>query len=150
MKAHLDNRSSFPIQQVRAIVRWTLNELDSNLPSLGVRIKETRHATHHGRFYGDAKKHHPRIWAEAVNGSVVPRSVKHLIVCRVPHIPLGIHDRKYKTGPPPIDPQDWRESLVCIVAHEATHVMQYIRRKPLSEVQAEWAEYRLLRRWRER
>lgn len=150
MKAHLDNRSMFPLQQVRSAVRWTLDELDANLPIVGVRIKETRHLTHTGRFYGDAERYWPEIWADIVNGSKTPRLVRHLIVGRVPRWPMGFHDRGFKTGPPAIDPKHWKESLICIVAHEATHVMQYIHSRPLSEVQAEWAEFRLLRRWRDR
>lgn len=151
MKATVINHSPYPLKQVKAAVRWTLRELDADLSIVGVGVRDTKELTHHGRFYGDAEENSPRVWDEWM--SALPRNgVRHLCVGRVPQWPLGLHHRGFKSGPPPIDPGDWIESLVCIVAHEATHLRQYLRQgKPrFSEVEAEWAEHRLLRRWRER
>lgn len=151
MKATVVNHSPYPLKSVKATVRWTLRELDADMSILAVGVRDTKQVSHHGRFYGDAEVHSPRIWDEWM--STIPyNGVRHLCVVRVPEWPIGKHDRGFKTGPPPIDPEDWIESLVCIVAHEATHLRQYLRQgKPrFSEVEAEWAEHRLLRRWRGR
>lgn len=153
-KATIDNQSNFPATPTRRTVRWVLRELGVDLPSLVVRVLTSDHVTHHGRFYPHARSWYPKVWART-NGAPIPKRVDHLIVAHAsPKTSGKEHDRGFRGGPPPIDPQDWIESLLCITAHEAMHFRQWLYRKPgdprWSEVQAEWAEYRLLRRWRER
>lgn len=156
MSARVENRSHLPQAAVRSIVRRVLGEFEANYTWVTVKVFITDHWHHHGHFY--ARR---RFEEDAFDVT---------IIARVPMEYDGTgHDRKLRGGPPPIDPQDWRESLVCIVAHEATHVRQFLagpkteghwrmvkgkRRfvngRVFSEVDAEWAEYRALKRWRER
>lgn len=157
MTAFIDNQTPLPTRRVRAVARWVLRELDVDLPSILMRVTPSKHLTHHGRFVVHARAQWPDLWAASPTpGSKkpkIPGSASHLMVVHVPlATKLRVHDRGFKTGPPPIDPQNWIESLICITAHEAMHVRQFLFRRPgapkWSEVQAEWAEYRLLKRWR--
>lgn len=155
MTADIDNRSRFPLRSIRSIVNRVLNDLEVNLPWVRVRVHETDHWHHHGHIYIEENRLKER---------------DGLIIARVPVNPNGdSHDRKLRGGPPPIDPKDWREALLCIIAHEGTHLRQflskpkgngywrtvkdkrvYVSPRRFSEVEAEWAEYRFLKRYRER
>ena len=137
-----------PPAGVRRVTRWVLTRLE--VDDIRVRVGSTQHWYHHGHFYGCAEG--------------------DLLLAYVPLEINGVgHDRGLRGGPPVIFPADWRESLVCILAHEGTHARQYRagpRTKPytqnrrgkivkvngrmFSEVEAEWAEYRYLKWWRER
>lgn len=159
MKAHLDNLTDLHKGKVRAIVRWTLRELDIDRPDLLVRVRPAVGRKHHGRFYAHARTHWVRVWkgdhTETRTIRVqVPDGVSHLIMARVPKDPWGRTDRQMRGGPPEVRPVNWMESLVCIIAHEGHHFREFLfpkkGRPKHSEVEAEWAEYRLLRRWRER
>lgn len=161
MKASVENKTRWPLRSVRAVVWWVLEELGVNRPDVVVRVDETTHWYHHGGFY----------YREEADG----RLTKLLITAHVPPEPYGGHDRGLRGGPPPIYPETWREALVCIVAHEGEHLRQIllpvkgekhkgyrwkrvggklvktlvdIDPRRFSEVGAEWAEYRLLARWR--
>lgn len=173
MKAHLENLTDLPKQQVRTVVMWTLRELDIDRPDLLVRIRPARGRKHHGRFYAHARTHWAQVWKGDHVHEIrvqVPDDVSHLIMARVPNKPWGRTDRQLRGGPPAVRPENWIESLVCIIAHEGHHFREFLyppkggkshlRRtkrgvvtvgpKRHSEVDAEWAEYRLLKRWRER
>jgi hypothetical protein len=141
-----------------------LNELGLNTHDLHVRVENTWHWHHKGYFHGD-------------HDYELPGKAKHLITARVPVVVSGAPiDLGLRGGPPPIDPQNWCESLVCIIAHEGTHLLQYLTpptgkpyrarrrvrrgkrvvwRKVLvqprhfSELPAEWAEFHFLERYRQ-
>lgn len=163
--AKIENKSYLPPEVVEHWVGWVLDELDVNSPDVLVRVKNTLQlkepqypgevSIHCGACYQDPSWAHP---------------FRFLISARIPKpfIPYQ-HDRKMRGGPPPIDPVTPEEALVCIVAHEATHIRQaltpstgngyvrhvkgkyiHVRAQQYSEVDAEWAEYRLLKRYRER
>lgn len=87
----------------------------------------------------------------------------------VHHATSRFTKRPLRGGPPPVDPQNEYEALVCISAHEGAHVKQaisepkgkgywqtrgskrvFIEARRYSEVEAEYAEYELLNRFRER
>lgn len=166
MNAYLQNVSEFSTKQMKPVVRWTLRELGVDREDVVVRVKRTPYFQHSGRMYPHAQLHSKRVWEEEGD---MPSTARHLLVGRIPATPLGRHDRKLRGGPPPIVPMDWKESLVCIIAHEGWHLWEFlhprkgkehirqtkrgpvvVRPKLHSEVDAEWAEYRLLKRWRER
>lgn len=159
MKAHLDNQTKLHTGSVRKIVAWVLNELDVDRPELLVRVKKSRGINHHGRFYANARDRRVRLvritdGREHVVQPQLPEGAQHLIMAYIPLVPTGLkHDRKLRGGPPPIDPKNWAEHLICITGHEGLHFRQFLfpaGKRRYSEVDAEWAEYRLLRRWREK
>lgn len=143
--------AKLPPAGVRRVVGWVLTDLE--VDGILVRVFHTEHWYHHGHFYYRTASARPyRILA---------------------YVPLSInghgHDRGLRGGPPPVHPQNWQESLVCILAHEGTHARQFrlgprtpgytqsrkgkqvrVGGRIFSEVEAEWAEYRFLKRWRER
>ena len=152
MSATIDNLSNLPRAVVSRIVHRVLDELEVNLPWVRVRVFETDHWHHHGHIY------------------IRPGRSNCLIIARVPSVVSDHpHDRKMRGGPPPIIVKTWQVALVCILAHEGTHLRQFLKRpkrgdhtrfvrgKPVkvgpkifSEVEAEWAEYRFLKSYRER
>ena len=165
MKAHLQNLTSHKAREMKPVIRWVLRELDVDRSDLVVRVKNSQWVQHSGRFYPHCRTQCPKVWAEVPG----PSDARHLLLTKIPTLPLGRHDRKLRGGPPPIVPLSWKESLVCIVGHEAWHFREFlhprrgeshVRRtkrglvvvapKLHSEVDAEWTEYRLLKRWRER
>ena len=163
-RATIEVHGWFPPAVVRRLVWWVLAELGVNSRDVHVRVDETEHWHHRGYFYGDHEHE-------------LPGKAKHLITAKVPVTVSGdAIDVGLRGGPPPIDPQNWRESLVCILAHEATHLVQYlsppkgkpyrarrrvrvgkrvvlkkvlVRPRQFSELAAEWAEYLFLERYRE-
>lgn len=159
MKAHLDNQTKLPTRSVKKIVSWVLEQLDVDTEELLVRVKKSRSINHHGRFYEYAQG--TRIELQRLSDGKItiieprlPKGAEHLILAYIPLESVQLkHDRKLRGGPPPIDPQDWREHLLCITAHEALHFHQFLyprQKRRYSEVDAEWAEFRLLKRWREK
>lgn len=145
----VENYSDLPLAGVRGVVNWVFDYMGIEDDVL-VRVYRTEHWWHHGYFYATSP---------------------FLVLAHVPQEITGqvSHDRGLRGGPPPVFPADWREALVCILAHEGTHVRQFlsgpttrsyeqnrkgkivhVRGRTFSEVQAEWAEHRLLKRWRER
>lgn len=140
--------TNLPLAGVRRVTRWVFTRME--IDDVRVRVFSTEHWYHHGHFYA---RH---------EGALVHA-----------YVPVEVngqgHDRGLRGGPPVIFPQDWRESLVCILAHEGMHVRQfragprtpgyqqnrrgkiiYVGGRVFSEVDAEWAEYRYLKWWRER
>jgi len=134
---------------VKRAVRWTLEEMEINRPDLLVRVHLAMRRQHSGRFYAHAKTRWPRVWKRGAT----PENAVHLIVAHVPRNPTGRTDREMRGGPPTVWPESWIESLICIVAHEGHHFREFLfpqKGKPRhSEVEAEWTEYRMLKRWRE-
>lgn len=167
MNAHLQNVTEHPTRQMKPVVRWVLKELGVDRNDLAVHVERTPYLQHSGKLYPHCKKNTPKVWE--LLGASLPTATKHVIFTRIPNTPFGRHERGLRGGPPPIVPRDWKESLVCIVAHEGWHMWEFlhprrgkehvrrtkrglvvVRPKLHSEVDAEWAEYRLLKRWRER
>lgn len=150
MKAVLDNQTKFPTKKVRDGVAWVLGHIEADHESLLVRVKKTYLFRHHGRFYSFAATDFPRVWRD--KGSIeeleLSPEVEHLIVAHIPQYPIGRHDQGLKGGPPSMYPADWYESLICITAHEAKHFRQFLYGGKTSEVESEWAEYRLLEQFR--
>lgn len=159
MSAVVINLTQHPTRRVKKLVHWVLKELDVNHPSLVVKVKPSRSPVHSGRFWPHARDAWVQVWKrETGEGRLIqpslPDGTQHLIVGRVPLLPFGMANRVKRGGPPPIVAGDWEESIVCIVAHEGMHFHQFMFPKPgrprWSEVESEWAEYRLLKRYRER
>lgn len=151
--AKIDNQTDLPHSKVKGIVRWVLRELEVDLPALVVRVVRAKEKDRTlGRFYVNASQHWPIVWKQRGPHFVIPDEAEHLVVLRVPRTPQ--QQRVMRSGPPAYEVNDWRESLLCIAAHEAMHVRHELfpipGRPRFSEVDAEWAEYRLLRRWREK
>jgi hypothetical protein len=156
------NTSVQPTRQVSSIVRWVLRELDAELGDLLVKVKNTKSSHHRGTCYWNADEWHGNL----------PIGIRHLLVCCIPRKPSYLMQSKRRNGPPPYTILDWKQALVAITAHEGTHVRQYLNQPDwhgqgherrlkdgrtvhvnpphFSEVDAEWAEFRLLKRWKER
>jgi hypothetical protein len=155
-----ENHTEYPARDVRRLVRWACRDvgLDECVPSGHVLVRVRHHGGAHpyqGRCYWDVSRYR--------GGPIsVPDGVRHLLVCRLPHLGAceypAVHDRGLRGGPPPITVNGWEESLVAIVAHEATHLRQFATvtdrsskgRPRVSEVECEWAEFRALVRFRRR
>lgn len=147
-RATIDNQTEHPTISVRAIVRWVLREFDADLPSLLVRVEHWKGQRTMGRFSPYARRRKPRVWNSNSPALKISGDEDHLIISRIADWPNP--GKKLRGGPPFFLPRGWREQLVCITAHETKHLLQFFTEKRYSEVEAEWAEYRLLRRWRER
>lgn len=151
-RAIIDNQTSHPVAQIRQAVRWVLREIEVDLPALMVRIVPYEGERSLGRFYPMARFRRPKVWAAKSHALKISDETRHLVITRVPRTPIPV--RKYKGGPPSLEPHNWLESMIATTAHEAAHVRQFLFPKPggpkYSEVEAEWAKYRLLKRWRER
>lgn len=155
----VENETSYPTREVKRIARWVLRELDVEPRHRAlVRVKHTTGSYYQGRCYINAHRHGAWVWSRRIGQYTwaapnVPASASHLLVCRIPKPGAGFsfHDRGLKGGPPPCDPATWQECLVAIAAHEAQHLRAHVivKRRGNSEVDCEWAEYRLLQRWRE-
>jgi hypothetical protein len=150
-RAVIDNQSEFPTGTVKSSVRWVLRELDVDLSSLVVRVTPYNCERTVGRFYRGCKERRPRVWSRHSPGLQISEEAEHLIVTRIPTI--VINGRKRRGGPPPFTTNGWLENLICITAHEAQHLRQHLFRQNgrprWSEVESEWAEYRLLKRWKQ-
>lgn len=139
--------SRLPLAGVRRVTRWVYERME--IDDVLLRVYTTEHWYHHGHFYALSTDLVLAYVPQKINGN-------------------GL-DRGFRGGPPVCMPQDWQESLVCILAHEGSHVRQFRagpRTKPyqqnrngkivhvggrmFSEIEAEWAEYRYLKWWRER
>lgn len=153
MSASVDNRTDLPPARILRAARWTLERVGVNYRLVEVELEHTDHWHHLGRFtvlrIGD--------FGELVGARIMAKIPRHYNGRE--------YDRGLRGGPPPIAPHSWEEALVCIVAHEGTHLMQWLRGpttdgyerrgRPVSgrifsEVEAEWAEYHLLNQWRGR
>lgn len=131
MNAKVDNCTELPLQEVQEVVWWTLTALGVDRPWVTVRVSRTDHWHHHGRF------------------DVETSPLKAVLHAEVPAWPGTSYHRGLEGGPPPLSLRSWQEALVCIVAHEATHLRQFAQGDSFDEVESEWAEHHLLERWRE-
>jgi hypothetical protein len=158
-RTRVENLTDYRTADVKSVVFWTLRELDLQaVPEALVRIRYSSDTHTRGRFYPNAQRRE-FVWSERAGdyrlvGPKVPEGVRYLLMCRIPRpgVEPSVHDRGLRGGPPPFDIENWREALVCIVAHEGYHLRQLLfrskRRRRFSEVECEWAEYRCLRRFR--
>jgi len=133
VKVALENLTSYDGRRIRGIVGWVFRELDCHELRCTVRIKQTAQTrySYKGRYY----------------------SGSGIIICTLGNAPFPhVHDRSLRGGPPPIVVESWEEALIAITAHEVMHLRQHrigsMRNVRFSEVEAEWAEFRLLNRWR--
>lgn len=157
MSAWIENDTDLPLAGVRKVTRWALGQIGVNLRLVEVQVAHTDHWHHTGRFCLTTMGRHGQLIGARILADV-PRQFNG-----------QLYDRGLRGGPPPIDPHSWEEALVCILAHEGTHLVQWLRGPTtngytrivrgeqrqvgghiFSEVEAEWAEYRLLNLWRER
>ena len=141
-RATIDNQTTFPTVSVRRIVRWVLREFDTDLPHLLVRVEHWNGQRAMGWFAPHARTRKPRVWKAHSPSLQISGEEKHLIISRIADWPNP--GKKMRGGPPWFMPRGWKESLVCITAHEAMHLRQFLFRKPggrkYSEVEAEGAE----------
>ena len=156
----IDNQTKLDGRVVSGIVRWVFRYLDLDGASVLVRIKHSKNC-YAGRFYPDPHESWGWIYDANLDGvrkvrPNVPASVDHLLICRVgdpDSFPRMNYVYPRKDSPGNWELADWREALVAITAHEAMHLRQY-RMKPkghgrYSEVETEWAAFRLWREWKE-
>lgn len=156
------NETQYPTREVSKIARWVMRYLEVEAARTLIKVKH--HAKKHaysGRFYQDPHSSGGYIydfdkgdWND-VRPSV-PHNVDHLIVCRIGKLgvyPCENHVYQRKDSPGTWVVENWQEALVCIMAHEAMHLRQYLttpadKRGRYNEVETEWAAYRLLNEWR--
>lgn len=152
LRATVDNQTQFPNVPVRQTVRWVLRELGVDTSTAVIRIEPWRNERTLGKFYANGRNRRPRVWARKSSGLKIPDEARHLIVARLSW--MQFPGRRMRGGPPPFLPQNWVESLISITAHEAMHLRQFLFTRSgspkFSETEAEWASYRLLKKWRER
>ena len=149
MRAAVDNQTAFVNGEVEAVVWWTLGRLMVNVPGAGSTGDPDTEAAPRGPFLRKRVVRLPeglpardRLTARGTAPDRGGRAVR-------PHRAVGESPLKTQ-APPPVECRTWRESLVAITAHEATHYHQWIDEEVLSEHEAEWAEVHTLALWRER
>jgi len=151
MTAVVDNQTLLERGEIEAVVWWTLEREGLNDGIIAVRVSATMMPKHSGHFHASARyrAEHEELWAES--GDFSYTEAEHLILCVIPYVPVGKWVPKGKAGEvPAIEPRTWRESLVCITAHEARHYAQWLNDEPFNEIDCEWAERHALDHWRER
>jgi hypothetical protein len=161
----IQNETGYDGRSVNAIVKWVFRELD--LDGNGVMVKVKLHKGCHayqGRFYSHGARHIGYVYKEAYRGAgygeyvavrpSVPPGISSLLVCRIGTesvYPCDTHVYDRRDSPGTWEVADWKEALVAITAHEATHLRQFrsVERKGgrFNEVQTEWAAFRLWRNW---
>jgi hypothetical protein len=158
----IQNETQHDGRQVSGVIRWVFRELD--LVGTRVVVKVKHHNGSHayqGRFYPRAHAHGGYIWNDRAGEYVevapkIPYDCDHLLVCRIAKsgYPIETHVYDREDSPGTWEVSDWREALVCITAHEAMHLRQYLTKKKgrgrFNEVETEWAAHRLWKRWRDR
>lgn len=115
----IENLTDLPRAVVEVPVLWTLG-LMNVVGYMGehlIRVRFTDHTCHHGHTYFSDLK----------------------LVLRIPRIIPYSCGRGLPKGPPHVDPQTYEEALVCISAHEGTHVIQSLRPRPVGK---EYGYYR--------
>lgn len=151
MTAVVDNQTLLERGEVESVVWWALEQEDANDSLIAVRVWATLTPKHSGHFHARARhrEEHLETWHES--GDFEYTEAEHLILCEIPYVPVGQWVPKGKAGEvPAIEPRTWRESLVCITAHEARHYAQWLNDEQFDETECEWAERYALDRWRER
>jgi hypothetical protein len=151
MTAVVDNQTLLERGAVESVVWWTLEEAGVNDSDIAVRVSATLRPKHAGHFYAQARysSEHEDLWS--ASGDFAYTEAEHLILCEIPYVPVGKWVPKGKSGEvPAIEPRTWRESLVCITAHEARHYVQWLNDESFNELDCEWSERRALDHWRER
>jgi len=152
----VQNETGYDGRGVSACVRFVFRELDLSGDGVVVKVKHHNGAyAYQGRIYFQAWGHgsHVYNYSRGEWAYVAPRmpmGYNHLIVCRLGKpgtypCDTNVYDRKDSPGTWTVT--DWREALVAITAHEATHLRQYLKQQKRSEVETEWAAYRLWARW---
>lgn len=161
-KLLIQNETDYDGRSVNAIIRWVFKQMDLTGPRCVVKVKHHRgRYAYKGRFYSNAHGSGGYVydwrsgdWKDVAPS--IPDTHVQLIVCRIgrPEIyPCRNHVYDRKDSPGTWIVADWKEALVCIAAHEVTHLRQYVKprrryRGRYNEVETEWAAFRLWRRWR--
>lgn len=114
MTAEIENFTDLPLAVVIRTTAWALDLMSIDRDDLCVRVRTTDIGFHVGHFYSGKQ-------AQA-------SGFRFLISARVPQpfVPYIVASR-LRGGPTAIDPRTWREALVCIIAHEGTHLVQELR-----------------------
>lgn len=137
----LKNTSRYPTEEVRRLVEFAMRGV--NTARLEVHVKNAHDTAYRGRAYNGVPS------VSSANGK---RTVDRLVTIGIgpqekfPTVDWG--SRRYKSVPE-FHLGDWREALVSTAAHEARHIQQMQRRKPLSEVDCIRFEFKRLTEYRE-
>lgn len=139
---HLRNRSAYPTDEVRDLVKFAVSDVD--MRHVCVNVKNRRHVRYAGFAYDSV----PSI-------SDAPRSTKYLVTLGLgppDRFPTEEHKRHPGAGTsfPVRRFDDWREALVFLAAHEAKHIEQYRENLPRSEVRCDVFAQHMLDRYRKR
>jgi hypothetical protein len=125
------NRSQYPTDEVRRLVRFGVRHLD--MRGVCVNVKNARYTALRGRAYMGV----PYI-------SDAPPTADYLVT-------IGIGSEEHFPFPQQSAGDliaDWREALVFVAAHEGLHIEQFKERKRLSEKACDEFAYRMLREYR--
>lgn len=133
------NTSQYPTDEVRALVRFAVADLD--MRRVCVNVKNDRRGSCGGMAYDGV----PFI-------SNAPPSSEYLVSLRIGSPERFPEEHVYpgKTDPrwPRVTLADWREALVHLAAHEGLHVEQMREGVRTSEVRAERFAGRMLKLYR--
>lgn len=136
----LRNRSDYPTDEVRRIIKFAVQDVDMKL--VCVNVKNNRQFSGTGYAYDGV----PDI-------SNAPPTACYLITLRIgspDRFPVAPHKRHPGAGVrfPERGYADWREALLFFAAHEAKHIEQYREGLPASEVRADHFAAHMLDRYR--
>lgn len=134
------NETSYPSGEVSRLVRWTLSTFEADCVDVTVSYSRKRDGITRG-FYRD--------WWYPAKGETQPQIRVSLPRPEDAVAPYEPYRRKRERGKV-IDLADWREALVAIVAHEATHHRQADRDVAYREVDADLAAFRAVGYYREK
>ena len=157
-RPEIANETRYDGRIVAGIIRWVFRQLDLDGSRVMVKVKMHRgqHA-YAGRFYSNPHSASGYIWNDSRKDFVeitpsVPRSIDQLLVCRIgvaELYPATTHVYDRRDSPGTWEVEDWKQALVSVTAHEATHLRQYRKGGGYNEVETEWAAFRLCRDWKQ-
>lgn len=133
-----------PAAEVEALVRFAAE--GRTLGDVLVQTKNNRRV-----FAGVARRCIPRC-SPLFQPKAKPQAYVILRVGGAEHFPWvrATPYRKMKTGPGEYTFRTWQEAMVGLAAHELMHCEQFKTKRPVSEVEAEWACVRALDAYRQR
>lgn len=132
------NTSSYPTEEVKKLVAFAAKGFNDSKVCINVKNNSRSYA---GRAYRGI----PSV-------SNAPSSSDYLVVVRIgkpDKFPCDDYysHKKYKRLTP-FSMDTWQEALVTVTAHELTHIQQFKRRRPCSEVEASKKAYKKLLEFR--